>query len=119
MRRGDLIVSLRLSTGSVGPAAAVELRRGQRSAEIVALPDDWNDDARLSVDPNTDSVDDGFGEGNVGTGESGARMASTEAAVNRDDDTGVVQGLARFAVPPPPSTAVDSRSGAGFATRSW
>jgi hypothetical protein len=43
-------------------------------------------DARLRVDPpKTDSVDS-FGEGNVGTGESGARIASTEAAVNRDDD---------------------------------
>jgi hypothetical protein len=43
-------------------------------------------DARLRVDPpKTDSVDS-FGEGNVGTGESGARIASIEAAVNRDDD---------------------------------
>lgn len=42
--------------------------------------------ARLLVDPpKTDSVES-FGEGNVGTGESGARIASTEAAVNREDD---------------------------------
>jgi hypothetical protein len=41
---------------------------------------------RLRVDPKTDSVDS-FGEGNVGTGESGARTASIEASeVNRDDD---------------------------------
>lgn len=39
-------------------------------------------DVRLRVDPpKTDSVDS-FGEGNVGTGESGARIASTET----DDD---------------------------------
>jgi hypothetical protein len=40
-------------------------------------------DARLRVvdPPKTDSVDN-FGEGNVGTGESGARIASAEA----DDD---------------------------------
>lgn len=54
-------------------------------------------DVRLRVlevePPKTDSVDS-FGEGNVGTGESGARIASTEAAVNRDDDDMAVAAAA-------------------------
>jgi hypothetical protein len=55
-------------------------------ASALADSQSETDDARLRVDPpKTDSVDS-FGEGKVGTGESGARIASTEAAVNRDDD---------------------------------
>ena len=58
---------------------------------------------RLLVDPKTDSVDS-FGDGNVGTGESGARIASIEAVVvNRDDD----------------DMSAAETVGAGFATRSW
>jgi len=56
-----------------------------------------------------DSVDS-LGEGNVGTGESGARIASTEAAVNRDDD---------MAVAARPRLRSYSDAGAGFVTRSW
>jgi len=57
-----------------------------------------------------DSVDS-LGEGNVGTGESGARIASTEAAVNRDDDD--------MAVAARPRLRSYSDAGAGFVTRSW
>jgi hypothetical protein len=39
------------------------------------------------VDPNTDSIEDGFGEGNSGTGESDARTASMDdATVSREKD---------------------------------
>jgi hypothetical protein len=68
------------------------------------------------VDPNTDSIDDGFGEGNSGTGESGARTASIDAVVNREDDKTsaaavAVIGLSRS------SPHSGSGFGAGFATR--
>lgn len=92
------MVSFRLRT-SPAPRTAV-FRPVQRGSEAT-VPFPAGKDARLSVDPNTDSVDS-LGEGNVGTGESGARTASTEAAVNRDDDIGAA-----------------GYSGAGFATRSW
>jgi hypothetical protein len=78
IRGGNLIVSFRLSTGS-----APTFWRVPPGPGVVPFPDDT--DARLWVDPKTDSVDS-FGEGNTGTGESGARMASTEALVNRDHD---------------------------------
>ena len=60
------------------------------------------------MEPKTDSVDS-LGEGNVGTGESGARTASAEAVVNRDDDVGLVAG---------PRPSEHSYSGVGFITRS-
>lgn len=99
-RRANLIVSFRLRAGPAPRAA--EFRGAQtyrgRSLEIVvpvvpfvlagAADSESETDARLRVDvdpPKTDSVDN-FGEGNVGTGESGARTASAEAVVNRDDD---------------------------------
>jgi len=100
-RRANPIVFFRLRAG---PAPRVtEFRREQtlrgRGLETVVpvvpfvlagggADSKSETDARLRVDvdpPKTDSVDS-FGEGNVGTGESGARIASTEAAVNRDDD---------------------------------
>ena len=56
---------------------------------------------------------DSLGEGNAGTGESGARIASTEAVVNRDDDTAA--GLWPTSALP---LSIHSRPGAGFATRS-
>ena len=58
---------------------------------------------------------DSLGEGNAGTGESGARIASTEAVVNRDDDMAV--GLGRWPTSALP-LSVHSRPGPGFATRS-
>jgi hypothetical protein len=95
MRRAKIIVSLRLRTGVlvVSTLQVVDLER----PGVVVVPDT---DARLCVDPNTDSIDDGFGEGNSGTGESGARTASIDAIVKRDEETlaagtTAVTGLAR------------------------
>jgi hypothetical protein len=99
-RRANPIVYFRLRAGPASRAA--EFRRVQtwrgRGSEMVppvtvpfvlagADSEQSETDARLRVldPPKTDSVDS-FGDGNVGTGESGARTASTEAAVNRDDD---------------------------------
>lgn len=66
----------------------MELLREHRGPECV--PDK---DARLWVEPKTDSVDS-FGEGNNGTGESGARTASIEViVVKRDGDTGAAAPL--------------------------
>jgi hypothetical protein len=103
-----MTVSLRLSTGVLAvPAPRVE-RPG-----VIVVPDT---DARLCVDPNTDSIDDGFGEGNSGTGESGARTASMDAVVNREDEE-----TSAAAVTGPSWSRSSSHSGsacgAGFATR--
>ena len=87
IRRPNLIVSFRLSTGLT---SAAEFRRVQHDRGEIPFPDDI--DEILCVDPKTESVDS-LGEGNTGTGESGARTASTEAVVNRDDDMPV--GLGR------------------------
>ena len=79
IRRANLIVSLRLSTGLT---LAAEFRRAPCGRGEFSFSDDI--DETLRVDPKTESVDN-LGEGNTGTGESGARIASTEAVVNRDD----------------------------------
>jgi hypothetical protein len=107
-RRANPIVSFRLRAGPAPRAVEFRTVAMCRGSEIVvvvvvvsvpfvflaggasALADsesETDDDARLRVvdPPKTDSVES-FGEGKVGTGESGARIASTEAAVNRDDD---------------------------------